>query len=447
MTRPNRFNDPFQNLEDRARALREQARMLRDEQRIELAQEVAREIELEERRTEPFYRAIFDNGTTTVPTTTFTTTNATTIAHWENLTNVRANIYDFLYRTLEPTTTQQFINPADLTFTQTVNHPYNEPITAEYLPTNINAELYTPAIDRMNMQENALRAERRRQVAAFKAIYKKWEQRNKYVKARELNTSYGNFKKQSKFSIEVLLLEAIANRKLFKTKTTEYDPNTNSVFLLNQLILRFNPLSFRVENIHFPTLLSDREEALFRHRLRQLGVRCLKIKRNTRIYLDSNYYKIIKQGEILDLSSVAPIYCLPQTWQDRSYFELPSYQYDLFGGRHIVELKQFEYNKSGYKCSFSLEMTGNSLTVAAKAEFGENLNGVGHYLQYHRVITADFWSQMGPIETIKMVSESLNKRIDEDRHKRKIEMVRGTAGYSGRTIGGAGGIGVGGIGG
>lgn len=270
--------------------------------------------------------------------------------------------------------------------------------------------------------------------ARLRKVYKEWSDKNTCVKAKELNSNYGYFKRQNwTHSLEVLLLEAIARKEYLKTKTTEHDPNRNTVKFLDSEILVYNPISFRVESICLPSFATKAENDLVRHRLRQLGVRCKRIKGNVRIYKNETDYVIVRPFEVYNFPTTHNVYCLPPLWRARVCFSLPAQQFDLFELSQRIKLDQFSYRYGRYLCKFELEVTPNAITIYGMAQYTAPSNFGEVYLQIAQGVTPMEWTNLGLYSFILELQKSLNRRIDTENITRKHKQQEYSIANSTRT--------------
>lgn len=288
---------------------------------------------------------------------------------------------------------QAFVNPPELQTTGITN--INNLIGWEDIRRQIDNGMglsnhYLTENYQRSESEKQWRAERRRK---FRDLYKIWDYKSTSALACDVNTSYGYYKRQRK-SIEFELLEAICNGNAFKTKTTEYKPGViGRIYLLDKLIVEIDTASYRICKIILPDTFTGgrRISNLFRLRLRQLGVRCLSIKNNNRLFLDKNYYVFIKPGQEVNIPENYKLICLPDRWLKKAIVEIHPQQIPLDLAhpdfpteiQESQELKQFVTLFRWYRIRYFARLVSHGLVIRARADCVLTSNGSVDYIKAH----------------------------------------------------------------
>jgi hypothetical protein len=156
-------------------------------------------------------------------------------------------------------------------------------------------------------------------------LYPEWTRKNSEASPQHLNSNYYYFQHQSKCSksLEILLLEAIANNKEFKTKTTWYRPHSKEIWFLNNPIAWLDK-DYQIRKVRLPELKTKENADLFRHRLRQLGLKCLATKRGTVLHLPQGYVVPLIVNETVYIPAGSRKCCLPIFWKSKAILEIPN---------------------------------------------------------------------------------------------------------------------------
>lgn len=202
------------------------------------------------------------------------------------------------------------------------------------------------------------------------AIYIEWFLRNSRATEGELNSPIHYFRKQKK-SIEVDLLNAIADGIALNTKTTIFDPKTYQVKLFGHTIATIDRDTYRLVTVHLSSDIARVE--LFRHRLRQLGARCLKIKNENRFYYAKDSYEVVVPGKVIEIPYSCNIICLPKTLYKKSLIELPRQRtLDFIDEWEILEA--FEGGIMGYPLRIFVKQCEHGMMFKGALEVNYSFN-------------------------------------------------------------------------
>jgi hypothetical protein len=404
MTRRNRFNNPFLALADREKALRRRSELIRDRLGIELNPYAQRRLEVAENE-------LVD-----------TSNRPLSEQAWaETFTTIANNTDDYTIFTrpyIRNTTTQTITTTSSTSF----RIPYNLYGTTSEEFEKIKKETKEQALAHREKQEREkLNMELKRQL---RAKYKDWVQGNREATGPELNSNYFNFSIfQSKKSLEIQLLKAIAEKAHYQTKTTEYRPVDNCVYLYGRRIAKLNE-DFEITKVCQPIDFATKRINLFRHRLRQLGLRCLYYNGDTRLYLGDNYISMVP-GTVYSIPYAFRKLCLPRAWMEKVKVELIPVQPFLpledarnpFFANSAIELEQFAYRHSNYSCKVIVILDGNNvrLRVSAEADIGEEPEILHRDISIH----VGEWHSLGAMHHVEALKKQLNTTLGLKAWKRE----------------------------
>ena len=147
---------------------------------------------------------------------------------------------------------------------------------------------------------------------AHAILYSNWFGPIGNVKAGDCNSNYNQLKRWHNESLELKILDCIAFKKPIKTRTTEFKPSNDSLYLLGQRIAKINPDTFEVTKICLPREITNRHDLnVFRLRLRQLGLDVRSYKGKTRIYNNDGSWSFLTPGVVHPIPSYYRKCCLP----------------------------------------------------------------------------------------------------------------------------------------
>jgi hypothetical protein len=265
----------------------------------------------------------------------------------------------------------------------------------------------------------------------FLKEYEAWKLLNRIAKKDDLNSKLRPFKLQSLKSIELVLLNAIASGQSLKTKTTEFNASDFTVKLHNELIAKIDKDSFAVTEIRKPAVFTeDKQVNLFRLRLRQLGLRCVVIKKKDRLYLNEKEYVILTPGKELEIPAACQKNCLPVNIQKKNIAFEDAVQLTLdLGGIDYerVELREYDWTQHPYACFISLVYNRLDHTDIYLEVNAEPTRSDYEALRLRERLTFDDWN--GPFrgEHIKNLKVVIDKKIRDgvsERAKADLERYK-----------------------
>jgi hypothetical protein len=297
-----------------------------------------------------------------------------------------------------------------------------------------------------DLEERAYQQRKRKEEKeSIKKRYKEWIERNKGATASELNSDFFNFRMfQSRKSLEFQLLKAIAEKAEYNTQTTSYDPVDGYMYLYTKRIAKINS-NFEVTKVCLPIDFVDPLHTdninLFRHRLRQIGLRCLYYNGATRLCLGRSYITL-EPGVVYTIPASFRKPCLPPAWLEKLKVELTPIQpflplqdnlHPFFSADGTVELQQHTYSYRDYQCSISLRLEYGYVTLKASAMDYSSLNAIPLHCACSMILLAK-WYEMGALHHVENLKRDLNKVIDEERIRRpKRTQVPNTVEFVGYT--------------
>lgn len=206
--------------------------------------------------------------------------------------NSQWNTTNINYNTLSTAITQTMTIPAHLIYGGTRGGSGGSGTSWRY---GMSSRMETPEKKLERETQEAYRVLKNKKLAVQK-LFLKWKQENQALKQNEINTEYGSYRYQP-WSIEARLLKAIGSGQGFKTKTTEYSPSTNKVYLHGHEIAVLSATTKEIVSVSFPDVFTTKKEInLFRLRLRQLGQKCKANRGRTELQLALKEKQILVPG-------------------------------------------------------------------------------------------------------------------------------------------------------
>jgi hypothetical protein len=315
MARPNKFNDPFKNLEKSRKAKK---RVLE---------------RAEEKRVAPDRPGEVIEGLEGLPTSRYDWSKylSQPMTSTTTVTGTYHGIYDTIMMQAQSATSipAQFI----------VDYKY------------VKGKQNNYAKDLQETSEQSLKRGKLRILQEKRAA---WYKRNKMARHDQLNTNKQSMLKATRHgmikSIEFDMLKAIANGEPFKTTTTEYDPETRHLKVWGNVLAELSQDILAVRKIHFHDYDNDKRSNIQRLRLRQLGLKVLKIKGHTRLYLPDDTYVFFDEGMSYEIPPQHRRRCLPAYYErlmDSPHVFPPDMPFSQPRFKFVYD--DFVYKKSAYR--------------------------------------------------------------------------------------------------
>jgi hypothetical protein len=260
----------------------------------------------------------------------------------------------------------------------------------------------------------------------YAELYRIQSRINLAAKKDDLNTRFKSFRLQSVSSIEIPLLNAIAKGERYFTKSTQYNPASGELSLYDEVIAKLDAETFMVVEVRKPSFADAKRTNLYRLRLRQLGIRCVVVKKKDRLYFDKKDYVILRHCQTAEIPAYYRKICLPPNIQKKNLIHESAIQLSFeFDDKGIKSMPLPEYEESDAYAYYGVRMDITDRTDAAY-EMGVRLTVESTPNVLYSHITSKRFIHFGRIDTLTWLGPArdlaVKKLVSEIKDRVSVEL-------------------------